>query len=198
MKGKRGLKMRRSKRRNFFIDRRFQSAFIVKFCVLIILVGLAIGVLIYALNRNTTTVAFENLRVVVKSTSDFILPMMVESLVIVTVLAALVTIAITLFASHKISGPLYRLNDELEKVKSGDLSGPVRIRTGDQLQKVADTLEGARLKTRERINRIACEWEGLKNALAPPDETTKKEGENGALAEKIEKMDEALSGFKLK
>jgi signal transduction histidine kinase len=96
------------------------------------------------LNGQTNTVAFENLRVVVKSTSDFILPILFQVVIIVSILVALATIVIVLLMSHRISGPLYGLTLQLRNLKQGDFSNPIRIRASDQLQQVAEEMEAFR------------------------------------------------------
>ena len=62
--------MENNKRRNYFIDKSFQTKFIIKFCMIVMVSSLLIGVFLFFLSRNLTTVAIENARVIVKSTSD--------------------------------------------------------------------------------------------------------------------------------
>lgn len=131
-------------RKQHFIDKKFQTQFILKFCLINIAACALIGVLVYFLNGRSNTVAFEDLRVVVKSTSDFIRPILIQVIVIVTVLVAFATIVIVLLMSHRISGPLYGLTAQVRNLKQGDLSKPIRIRATDQLQRVAEELEAFR------------------------------------------------------
>src|SRR5437016_1162289 len=95
------------KRNNFYIDRDFQNKFIVKFCAIVLGGGLFTIALLYYLSRLSTTVVIINSRVSVMSTSDFMLPILMQTVLIVTVLIAIATIIVTLFVSHKIVGPLY-------------------------------------------------------------------------------------------
>jgi len=152
------------KRKNYFIDKQFQTKFIVKFCLINIVASLLAGVLIYFLNRQTNTVAFENLKVVVKSTADFIHPILLMVLVIVTLFAAIATIIIVLFTSHRISGPLYRLTQELEKIKTKDLSHPIRIRAADQLQRLASECEAMRAEYQQSIRKAKQSWRALQKS----------------------------------
>ncbi|MBP6993605.1 MAG: hypothetical protein KBC90_18975 [Spirochaetes bacterium] len=138
-------------RKQRFIDKKFQARFILKFCLINIAACVLIGVLVYALNQRSNTVAFEDLRVVVKSTSDFLLPLLVPVILIVTVLVALATIVITLVVSHRISGPLYGLTRQVHGLKEGDLSRPVRIRASDQLQRLAEELDAFREGLRKTL-----------------------------------------------
>jgi len=71
-------------RKHYLIDKKFQLAFVMKFCAVVILASLAIGTFIFYMSRNSTTVAIENTRVFVKPTSDFILPQLVVTVILVS------------------------------------------------------------------------------------------------------------------
>lgn len=159
------------KRRNYFIDKQFQTKFIVKFCLINIAASLLIGISIYFLNRQTNTVAFENLRVVVKSTADFIQPIVLMVIVIVTSFVALATIIVVLHTSHRISGPLYRLTTELEKIKAKDLSHPIRIRATDQLQRLASECEATRVEYQQLIHKLKKSWQSIRAVLQQSEDS---------------------------
>lgn len=148
--------MRKSgnRRRNYFVDKKFQSNFIVKFCLLVLAGSLLTGVLTYIFTLQSTTVVFDKLQVVVKSTADFIMPVSLMVLVIVTALTSIVTVMMTMFISHRISGPLYKFSLELKKMQKGDLTSVVRIRSKDQFQETANDLEKMRIYYLENIREL--------------------------------------------
>ena len=130
----------RTKRRNYLVDRNFQVGFIFKFGVTVIISSFAIGGLIFYLTRNSTTVAIENTQVIVKSTADFILPILVLTVVIVAFFSSLALSAMALIVSHRIVGPLYRLRKEVEMFKEGDFTKEFQVRNKDQLKDLAKSL----------------------------------------------------------
>ncbi len=184
-----------NKRRKYYIDKGFQLKFIIKFCTLIIITSLLTGLLIYYFNQKTTTVAFENLKVVVKSTSSFILPIMLQILIIVTLLTGIGTVIVTLFTSHKIAGPLYRLKTDLERIKNGDFSSPIQIRTKDQLQKVISEVNSMCLNLKDSIGALKTDWTSIKEILVKLQSQAKDE-EKKKLQDNISKIDSALTKFK--
>ena len=188
--------MTMERRSNYFIDKSFQTQFILKFCLLNILASLLTGVLIYVFNRQTKTVAFENLEIVVKSTSDFILPILLEILVVVSILVGGATIGVILFMSHKIAGPLYRLTLELEKMKAGNLSSPISIRAKDQLQKVACEFEQMRVGLRGSVDLLRRYWSAIRSPLLAFKETIKDENQRKSLEANMGEMDTELARFK--
>lgn len=185
-----------NRRRNYFIDKNFQTKFIIRFCLLIMLASLMTGALIYYFNMQTTTVAFENLKVVVKSTADFILPIMFQVIIIVTVIVGLATIAVTLFTSHKIAGPLYKLKMELGKMKEGDFSSPIRIRAKDQLQKVVSEFDGMRSNINKSMGTLKEAWSSIKAELSLLEREVKDEAKRKLLADSIKRLDSELARFK--
>ena len=189
--------MKRKKRKKYIIDKNFQAKFIFKFCILIISVSLITGLLIYNFNRQTTTVAFENLRVVVKSTADFILPIIIQILLIVTLFSAIATIIVTLFTTHKISGPLYRLKDELERIRGGDLTRTVRIRSADQLQIVANELDSVRKSLKDSIQVLKMQCDLIKNYAERTQEGAEESQEKKSLSECARQIETELSKFKI-
>jgi HAMP domain-containing protein len=127
------------RRRNYFIEKSFQVRFILKFCILVVCGGLLTITALYIMGMGSTTVSIVNSRVVVKSTSDFLLPVLIQTFLVVMVLVGAATILVTLFVSHKIAGPLYRLKKAMEQLSDGDFKAEMKLRQKDQLKELADT-----------------------------------------------------------
>ena len=153
------------KRKCYFIDKDFQTKFIVKFCAIVIISSLLIGYLIFIFSQASTTVAIENTKVAVKKTSDFILPVILETILIVTAFSALAVAILTLFISHKISGPLYRIKREIDVLKEGDLGRNFNIRSKDQLQDLAKSLNEMCICLRQNYASLKEKNKKLKNYL---------------------------------
>lgn len=161
-----------NKRKNYFIDKEFQAKFILKFCLLVVLGGLLTIGILYFLAMQSTTVSIINSRVVVRSTADFILPILIQTVVIVMILVGLATIVITLFVSHKIAGPLYHFKKVVEALSEGNFSSNFSLRNLDQLQPLADAFNNMITKTRQQLNIIKDNCLNLKekvNGLAEND-----------------------------
>ena len=122
------------KRRHYFINKAFQSEFILKFCALVALGCIVFGVILYALSSKTLTTSFENSRLVVKSTADYLLPGLLFGGMIVGILTAIVTSIIVVLMTHRVVGPMYRFEKQAEKIGSGELSSDLKIRKKDQFQ----------------------------------------------------------------
>ena len=153
----------RNRRRNYFIDRKFQSIFILKFCTLVIIGAVISGVIIYILSKSTVTTTFENSRLIIKSTADYILPAVLLSSVVVVIVIGLATIAITLFTSHRIAGPLYRMQKDIEEVASGNLNKNFRLRVTDELKALAESLDNMAGNLKKDIGELKAEINALES-----------------------------------
>lgn len=153
------------KRRIYFIEKSFQTRFILKFCVLVAVGGLLTIGMLYVLAMQSTTVSFVNSRVVVRTTADFILPIVIQTVAIVTILVGLATIVVTLFVSHKIAGPLYRFKKVMQALAEGNFSSDFRIRHLDQLQDLANAFNTMIVKIRTDLKTLKDNFRSLKEKL---------------------------------
>ncbi|MCX5698001.1 MAG: methyl-accepting chemotaxis protein [Candidatus Omnitrophica bacterium] len=188
------------RRKNYLIDKKFQAKFIVKFSALIFLGGLLTVVLLYFLGTQSKTVAIQNSRVIAKTTADFILPLLIQTVIAVTVLVGIIAGILTLFISHKISGPLYRLKKVIERLERGDFSSEFNIRSTDQLSGLADEINSMIRNTKQEVCGIKNKAISLKQKLDSLTENDFPASKRGALTElkKIaEELDKAVRYFKV-
>ncbi len=170
-------------RKNYFIDKSFQSKFILKFCLLVAIGGiLSIGI-IYLLAMRSTSISIINSRVVAKTTADFMLPVLIQTIAIVTVILSLAVAVMTLFISHKISGPLYRFRKAFQLLLEGDFSNDFKIREFDQLQDLALDFNNMIIRTRDKINSLKNHFNDLKSKIHSISENEIAEHKRSYLAE---------------
>lgn len=130
----------RNRRRNFYINKKFQRNFIIKFCALLAIGAMISGVIIYSMSKATVTTTFENSRLAIKSTADYILPMVLLSSAVMVIVIGIAAILVTLFTSHKIAGPLYRMEKDFREVSAGNLTVRFHTRHDDELKPLVTTL----------------------------------------------------------
>ena len=160
-----------NRRKNYFIKKEFQAKFILKFCALVMLTAVISSVLIYLFLSHSVITVFENSKITIKTSTEFIMPGLMLSSLISVILVSLATVIIVLFISHRIAGPLYRLENSLEKMGEGDLSFDVYFRKNDETRALSEAFN----KTRQRLNGMISDIK--KNS---------KEGRD--VSEKIEKF----------
>lgn len=148
-------------RRIVYIYRKYQRDFILKFCLVALGAMAAASVLLYCFSRSSLTATYGYHHLALKTTAEAILPalLMTNALVLLFFVAA--TVAVTLYMSHRIGGPLFRLGKNLEAVGKGDVRLKVNLREGDQLVELAKQFN----TMTEGLNHRVKEVQGEVNAL---------------------------------
>ena len=176
------------KRRNYFIDKKFQSNFILRFCFIVVVTGALIMAILYAMAGKANTVSFVNSRVVVQNTADFLFPLLIQTFVISTMVVGLGTIIVTLIISHRIAGPLYRFKKILKSLGEGDFSIPCKIRRKDALQDVAAAFNDMITNARQNFDLIDQDLKNLKGKM--------EAGDIKEIKKSVSEIDKALHHFK--
>jgi len=154
------------KRKNYLIKKDFQAKFILKFC-LILLAGVILSTgLLFFLSQDTLTSSFQHSRLDIKSTGLAILPAVIYTNLITLGLVTLAAIIVILFISHKIAGPLYRLEDELIKIGDGDLAGKISLREKDQVAEMAENINKMSGSLNRKVSEIHTQVDSLSKSAA--------------------------------
>jgi len=171
-------------RRKYFIDRAFQTRFIVTF-LLILVMGGCLSVVLTWLGwfggADTLTSNYDSGGLVIKKTSLAILPSVVWTTLITTCVLGLVVWLVTLLVSHKIAGPMYRFEHDIQTIAEGDLQKKIRIRDGDQfaalaesLNAMVDGLNGKVAKMETKLARLADQAREVESPLTGVIEECRK------------------------
>lgn len=154
----------RNRRKKYYINKRFQRMFILKFCTLVVMGAAITGIIIYALSGSTVTTTFENSRLTIKSTADYILPVVLLAGGIMVVFISIATIIVTVFASHKIAGPLYRMEKDIDAVTDGNLNVRINLRATDEVKPLASSLDKMVRALRGRIAAVKETLDGMERS----------------------------------
>ncbi len=149
------------KRRRLYVKRSFQSGFILKFCLLVFLGTLFSTGLLFLFSQGTLTSSFHDSRLVIEPTALAVLPAILYTNLITLILITVGTALFTLFISHKIAGPLFRIEQELKRIAEGDLTADIRFRKKDQISEVAQSLNHSVSALREKVRSIQFDVEHL-------------------------------------
>lgn len=129
-----------NRRRIYIVRMDFQRDFIIKYCVLVLIAAVVLSVIVYFLCGTTVTTVFKESRLKILSTNDFILPYLFWSSCIAAVCAVAVCWRMTLIISHRLAGPLYRIEQDIAKVAQGDLTKAIHVRQKDEFKSLARIL----------------------------------------------------------
>lgn len=179
------------KRKRYFINRKFQSRFILKFFGVLLLGAVLSTCITMLTTQKTLTSTYEGSKLIIEKTSLAILPSVIATNVITTGIIGIIVVAITLLVSHKIAGPMYRFERDLEDISRGNLQKYIKIRDGDQFGEFAISLN-------KMIGGINKKLRGLQKDLEVIEEEAKKENVSNTLVEAIAKSRKSIEqNFKL-
>ena len=105
-----------------FLSNKVQRNFIIKFCLIVIIGALVSGTIIYVKSKATVTTVFEDSRLKIKSTADFILPAVLLSSAVIFVVVGAVVTAFSLWSYRRIERLLFQMEDEIEEADAGNLN----------------------------------------------------------------------------
>ncbi|MBW2673572.1 MAG: HAMP domain-containing protein [Deltaproteobacteria bacterium] len=149
------------KRRSYFVKKDFQVKFILKFCLIVLIGAVISSALLLIMTRDTLTSSFHHSRLTIENTGLAILPDVIITWVITLILITLATAAVILFISHKIAGPLFRLEQEVKDIGKGDLTRKITLREKDQVTALANGLTEMAAKLNKKVLKIRTGVERL-------------------------------------
>lgn len=156
---------RTHRRRIVYIQKTFQRGFILKFCLIALCAMLLASLLLYLFSRDSLTAVYHYHHLALQRTGEAILPALIITNLIVLLGLLAATVFMTLFVSHKIGGPLYRLDKTLKAVGEGDLTLRVNLRQRDQLTDFASGINRMTGSLDLRVGRIKGAVTALKDRL---------------------------------
>ncbi|MFA5145925.1 MAG: methyl-accepting chemotaxis protein [Candidatus Omnitrophota bacterium] len=172
------------RRRNYFIKKRFQLKFALSFVLLLVLEAALVISLFMRVSTDTVTTGYLDSVLRVESTPSFFFVPFLLILMITGVGICAAAMIIFILLSHRIAGPLYRFEKDLEEIGFGDLTKRIALRNSDQLTELKEALNVLVESLDQRVGKIKESTEELRQLISKKDDP--------ASAEKILKVMETL------
>ncbi len=174
------------RRKNYFIKKEFQTKFILKFCLLLLAGVIISTAMLFYFSQDTLTSSFQHSRLVIENTAFAILPTIVYTSLTTLALLTVSTIIFTLFISHKIAGPMYRFELDLEEIGKGDLTKKISLRKNDQAAELAISINKMTAGLREKVILIRSDVEQIL-------ESARKQNASQDLIEQVENLHQKIT-----
>lgn len=193
--------MTKQKRRIFLIKTGLQLRYMGILIACMLTVALGVGWIIYHTSWsqivNTPDLSLDKLYIIFENVNRQLTWWILGFIAVIA--------ALSLFVSHKIAGPVYRLEETTKLIASGDLTHQVHLRQGDELSDLQDafnamseSLSKMVYKDREIIERLAKTGDSLRRKIdsqkLDKDSIEEISYELNAV---IEELKLVTSGFKL-
>ncbi|MEA3560933.1 MAG: HAMP domain-containing protein [Candidatus Omnitrophota bacterium] len=170
---------RQNRRKNYFINKKFQGKFILKFCGLVILSSFISGIVLYLFSRGTLTTTF--------------IPGLIASSLVAIILISVATAIVVIYLSHHIAGPLFNIERSVQKIGKGDLSLRVNLRSTDELIKLADCFNEMTENLKAHISEIKAKASDLGSEI----DGLGRQDELKGVRQKKKDLDKAIGYFTL-
>jgi methyl-accepting chemotaxis protein len=128
------------RRRNYFIKKKFQTNFSIKFFVIIVIEAvLAVGLFLF-LSKGTLTTGYIGSELKITRTYDFFLPTLLLANLVIVGVTGIIGIIVLIFLSHRLAGPLHSFEKALGEIGKGDLTRRFKLRQADEFKELADRI----------------------------------------------------------
>lgn len=165
-----------------FLESGFKKSLIVKIFLLIIAGSLLSGVVLYLMWHKELGETYRQAFHTLVGLRKVLFSSLIFTLLLQAVLFSAVIIFLTLFISHKIAGPIYRLEKSLDAIKNGDLvADEIRLRSNDQIQNLAKSFNKMSSSVRLKVKEIKDTFHKVKatkdrlGAIMKDSQTTNSE-----------------------
>jgi len=123
---------------NTYIDNRFKWGFIIRFCIGMLIITILSSFLFFLIIPKEAASLYVSLIYTFHRTQTHLLSIILAVGVFEIILAFLFTLLLSLFLSHKVGGPIFKLERNIERLRKGDFNLPViSFRDADQGQILA-------------------------------------------------------------
>lgn len=193
--------MSKQRRRTYLIKTGLQLRYMGIIISTMLMVAFGVGWIIYHTSwskiANTPDLTLDKLSLIFDSVNGVLVKWIVVFIFVIAILS--------IFVSHKIAGPVYRLEETTRIIASGDLTYQIHLRHGDELgdlqeafNKMSDSLRNMVAKDREIIEKLIETGNKLKSTIDEKKLDPKAiDGAAKDLYNIIEELRIVTSGFKI-
>ncbi len=176
----------KNRRKKFFIDREIQLGITARFIgvFLIFIFFSTIVVFLPSAIKLLTGTALEELE---RPAMEFLI--LHKRIWPMVIIVSAGTIVYSIYFTHRIAGPIFRINREMQRIIEGDYPEQITLREKDYFKETASLLEKISMKCRFQEESL----EEIKTLLLELKEVSQETG-NPRVAEKVEKIEQRLHG----
>ena len=156
-------------KRNYLINKDLQGKLGLQILLLAIAGMVFLGILFAFSSADHLTISYNNNKIDVGSTPSVLLVDLLRSEGIFLLVGGLLIIAITIFLTHKIAGPIYRFEQTLKAMCSRQLDQGIYLRKGDEGRELGTLINDLNLLLTEDI----LEIKDIASRLADSEEKTR-------------------------
>ena len=177
---------------NYFIDKKFQIKYVVVTLAFMFLIGAMCGYVTY--HTLWTQLGEKLTQVYPQARLVSILNVVKIKLAIQLILLVPVVILASVFLSHRVVGPIFKIKKHMRKLIEKDFSNDLYLRKTDEFRDIAKLINESTDSIKQSLARVKESVDKIKSLS---ENTTLQDNEKKALQQEIESLDNILSEFKI-
>ncbi len=169
------------RRRHYFINRSVQSRYMCMVALLILIISVLTGWRVYSSMWNLLAPSLErepHLDRILIETSRVIF----WETSIVIFIGMCISALITMFITHRVTGPMFRLKRTVARMGEGELPKQINFREKDELKEIAESINSL-------INRLESVKINNELAISTVNKLLDEGGDSARVKEEIEKIE---------
>lgn len=153
------------KKLNLAVKREFQRWMLKQVLVAVVLSSIIAAVILYFYARQEVVGSFFEAHVKIRRVSDLLLPVVCAG----SAVSLVVGVLLSLFLPQKIAGPIYRIEQGLRQIGSGDLTTKIKLRDDDTLKDLAENVNQATALLRRQVQEAKAGCMEIEHAMQDGD-----------------------------
>lgn len=166
------------RRRNYFIQKTFQGKYIFNFYILVIIGAIIFTAIFSYVTVDTLTVTYENYNLKLDRTPLMLFKQMLTANWVIFIPVGLIVIIAAIFQSHRIAGPLFKIERVIDEMCQGIIHTDLYLRQKDEGKEVMDKLKEYNIFLASKITAIRALsqeiGQGLDNGEQPGIDNAKQ------------------------
>ncbi|AGF78345.1 methyl-accepting chemotaxis protein [Desulfocapsa sulfexigens DSM 10523] len=156
----------RYKRRNYFIKKNFQGKLILGYFLFMVVGCLVFAVILTLLSADSMTMTYQNNDLRLGQTPFILIKELVTAHWIFIVLGSAIVVVCAMFITHRLAGPMFRLERAVDNMVSGQLDDVVYLREKDEGKELAAKLNQFNSQLSKNIGEIRKRSKNIDDLLA--------------------------------
>ncbi|MEW6602143.1 MAG: methyl-accepting chemotaxis protein [Nitrospirota bacterium] len=189
------------RRRKYINDTKLQLKFVSTFVIVCLLCGILTSAVFNYLALKKLESLMWSTHINIESTDELLTHLFMNVNIINFISVAALLIIAGFWRIRKITGPLYRMREDIGKVAEGDLPANIALRQKDELKDIAYELNNMIKSIRDRFAAINKKYEDISESIGglkrKPVEKETSIKAHELILEKIGELESEMKGFKL-
>ena len=159
------------RRRHYFVKPKLQLHYLGVNLSFAVLVSLILSLIVY--KAGSIQMVAEVSRLYPEGIPGFMLKLILKQIALVFLIALPVIVIASIFLSHKVAGPLFKIERGLKRIGAGELGLRIRIRKGDKLHDLVREINNTTANMEKLVANVKDSTEKISHLVKERIEQTK-------------------------